>query len=124
MLSPGGSYADIYGRFAWEIPARFNIGVAVCDRWATGDNRRALVYEDAAGDVRVFSFDELKSLSDRLANAFAARGIGPGDRVGILLPQRPETALAHIAIYKMGAVAAPLFTQFGPEALEHRMQHS
>src|SRR6202035_2554011 len=44
--------------------------------------------------------------------------------VGILLPQRPETALSHIAVYKMGAVALPLFTQFGPEALEHRLQHS
>ena len=54
----------------------------------------------------------------------AAHGIERGDRVGILLPQYPETLLSHIAIYKMGAVALPLFTQFGPEALEHRLQHS
>ncbi|MBA4333533.1 MAG: AMP-dependent synthetase, partial [Methylobacterium sp.] len=41
-----------------------------------------------------------------------------------LLPQRPETAIAHLAIYKLGAIALPLFTQFGPDALEHRLQHS
>jgi acetyl-CoA synthetase len=51
-------------------------------------------------------------------------GVRPGDRVGVLLPQRPETAIAHIAIYKLGAVALPLFTQFGPDALEHRLGDS
>ena len=106
------------------MPAKFNIGVAVCDRWATGESRPALIYEDPAGNVRTFSFDELKALTDCLANVLAARGIERGDRVGILLPQCPETLLSHIAIYKMGAVALPLFTQFGPEALEHRLQHS
>jgi acetyl-CoA synthetase len=47
-----------------------------------------------------------------------------GDRVGILLPQRPETAIAHLAVYKLGAVAVPLFVQFGPDALEHRLADS
>jgi acetyl-CoA synthetase len=119
-----GSYAEICSRFVWQVPAQFNIGVAVCDCWATGESRPALIYEDPAGNVRTFSFDELKTLTDCLANVLAAHGIERGDRVGILLPQRPETALSHIAVYKMGAVALPLFTQFGPEALEHRLQHS
>ena len=47
-----------------------------------------------------------------------------GDRVGVLLPQRPETAIAHLAIYKLGAVAVPLFVQFGPDAIEHRLADS
>jgi acetyl-CoA synthetase len=123
MLAPG-NYAEICNRFVWQVPARFNMGVAVCDRWATGDCRPALIYEDLAGNVRTYSFDELKDLSDRLANVLTAHGIERGDRVGILLPQRPEAALCHIAIYKMGTVALPLFTQFGPEALTHRLQHS
>ena len=123
MLAPG-SYAEICSQFVWQVPAKFNIGVAVCDRWATGESRPALIYEDPAGNVRTFSFDELKALTDCLANVLAAHGIERGDRVGILLPQCPETFLSHIAIYKMGAVALPLFTQFGPEALEHRLQHS
>jgi acetyl-CoA synthetase len=123
MLAPG-SYAEICSRFVWQVPAEFNIGVAVCDRWATGESRPALIYEGPAGNVRTFSFDELKALTDCLANVLVAHGIERGDRVGILLPQCPETLLSHIAIYKMGAVALPLFTQFGPEALEHRLQHS
>jgi len=123
MLAPG-SYAEICSRFSWQVPAEFNIGVAVCDRWATNENKPALIYEDPAGIVQTFSFDDLKLLTDRLANVFVAHGIKRGDRVGILLPQRPETALSHIAIYKMGAVALPLFTQFGPEALEHRLRDS
>jgi hypothetical protein len=115
MLAPG-SYAEICSRFVWQVPAQFNIGVAVCDRWATGESRPALIHEDRAGNVRTFSFDELKALSDCLANVLAAHGIERGDRVGILLPQCPETVLSHIAIYKMGAVALPLFTQFGPDS--------
>ena len=42
MLSPG-SYAEICSRFVWQVPAQFNIGVAVCDHWATGESRPALI---------------------------------------------------------------------------------
>jgi acetyl-CoA synthetase len=41
-----------------------------------------------------------------------------------VLPQRPETAIAHIAIYQLGAIAMPLSLLFGPEALEYRLQNS
>ena len=54
----------------------------------------------------------------------AAAGIGPGERVGILLGQRLETLLAHLAVYKLGAVAMPLFSLFGPEALAYRLADS
>jgi len=121
VIQRGESYDQVYGGFRWELPERFNIGVAACDRHATGDGRLALIYEAPDGRIDRFSFDDLKRLSNRCANALAAMGVGPGDRVGVLLPQRPETAIAHIAIYKLGAVALPLFTQFGPDALEHRL---
>ena len=119
-----GSYAEVCGRFSWQVPRRFNIGIAVCDRWANGDGRPALIHEEPDGRVSEFSFDALKALTNRFANALLANDVKRGDRVGILLPQRPETALSHIAIYKMGGVALPLFTQFGPDALEHRLRHS
>ena len=51
-------------------------------------------------------------------------GVARGDRVAIVLPQRPETAIAHIACYQIGAVAMPLSMLFGPEALEYRLQDS
>src|SRR5947199_3184956 len=124
MLQRGHSYDEVYGGFRWELPERFNIGVAACDRHADGSRRLALIYEAPDGAVERFSFDDLKRLSNRCANALAGLGIRRGDRVGVLLPQRPETAIAHLAIYKLGAVAVPLFVQFGPDALEHRLADS
>ena len=124
MIQRGESYDEVYGGFRWKLPGCFNIGVTACDRHATGDGRLALIYEAPDGRVDRFSFDDLKRLSNRCANALAAMGVRPGDRVGVLLPQRPETAIAHIAVYKLGAVALPLFTQFGPDALEHRLGDS
>jgi acetyl-CoA synthetase len=124
MLYRGSSYDEMCRSFRWVLPERFNIGVAACDRHATGKGRLALIYEAPDGSVERFSFDELKRLSNRCANALRGLGIGPGDRVGVLLPQRPETAIAHLAIYKLGAVAVPLFVQFGPDALEHRLADS
>ncbi len=51
-----------------------------------------------------------------------ARGISRGDRVALLLPQSFETVIAHVAIYKLGAIAVPLALLFGVEALEYRLQ--
>jgi acetyl-CoA synthetase len=124
MLRKGKTYEEIYNSFQWKVPAFYNIGVDVCDKWAGQRYRLALIYEDEKGAVEKYTFWDLMRLSNRLANALKASGIGPGDRVGILLPQCPETALAHIAIYKIGAIAIPLFTLFGPEALEYRLGNS
>ena len=124
MLRRADSYDEVVRRFRWKLPARFNIGAACVDRHADGSGRLALIYEAPDGTVARFSFDDLKRLSNRCANALAGLGVGPGDRVGVLLPQCPETAIAHLAIYKLGAVAVPLFVQFGPDALEHRLADS
>jgi acetyl-CoA synthetase len=120
----GANYDEIFKAFRWSIPEKFNIGVEVCDVHADGSGRPALIQDDLTTPEKIFSFDQLKSLSNRTANMLASHGIMRGDRVGILLPQRAETAIAHIAVYKSGAIALPLFTQFGPEALEHRLAHS
>ena len=61
---------------------------------------------------------------NRLANVLAARGIGRGDRVAILLPQSPAVAASHIAIYKLGAIALPLAMLFGVEAISYRLEDS
>lgn len=124
MLKKGKTYQAVCQAFQWKIPAFYNIGVDICDKWAGERYRLALLYEDDKGRTHAYTFWDLKRLSDRLANAFRAYGLEKGDRVGILLPQCPETALSHIALYKIGAVAVPLFTLFGPEALEYRLHHS
>ncbi len=121
MLQPGDSYEALYGGFRWEIPAAFNIGVDVCDKWAHDVDKLALIHETADGAVETYSFARLKALSDRFANALRGLGVGRGDCIAILLAQGPETAVAHIAAYKLGAVAMPLFTLFGPDALEYRL---
>ena len=123
MRVAGKSYAEAYGGFRWEVPERFNIAEAVCDRHL-GGNRLALIHEGADGRPVEFSFEHLAERSRRLANALAAHGIARGDRVGILLPQCPEAVIAHLAIYRLGAIALPLFTLFGPEALAYRLNDS
>jgi len=57
----------------------------------------------------------LQADANRLSNALLALGVKRGDRVAIVLPQRAETAVAHLAIYQLGAVAMPLSMLFGPE---------
>ena len=118
------SFEEIRERFRWNLPGRYNIGVDICDRHAGIGDRTALHFENARGEERTFTFAELKRLSDRFANALAGLGIRRGDRVGIILPQRVETAVAHIAVYKLGAVALPLSVLFGPDALAYRLADS
>jgi acetyl-CoA synthetase len=124
VLPEAKTYDQLRARFSWRVPARYNIAVDVCDRWARDPDRLALIHKQADGSLARYSFLDLQRGSNRLANLLAARGIGRGERVGILLPQAPETALAHLATYKLGAIAVPLFTLFGPEALEFRLRDS
>jgi acetyl-CoA synthetase len=122
MLPQGDSYDAIRAAFRWQIPPRYNIGVDVCDRWADGSGRLALLHLREDGRVERISFDALKAASNRLANVLRAEGIRRGDRIGVLLPQVPEAAIAHIAAYKLGAIAVPLFQLFGEEALAFRLR--
>jgi len=124
MLPSASTYDELRARFRWDVPEFYNIGVDVCDRWAaTEPDRLALIDARDDGDQH-FSFADLRDLSNQTANMLRAAGIEQGDRVGILLPQAPETAYSHIAVYKLGGIAIPLFTLFGAEALEHRLADS
>ena len=125
MLKRGRDYQETFDRFRWDVPEFYNIAVDVCDRHADDRSKRALVYHDEkTGAVVEYSFNQLREQSNRLANGLKGLGIDRGDRVGIVLSQRPETALTHLAAYKLGAIAVPLFCLFGPDALEYRLRHS
>jgi acetyl-CoA synthetase len=117
-------YAEIYGAFRWNVPCEFNIGHACCGRWSADRTRFALYYEDESGYERRLTYWDLQQDANRLSNALAALGIGRGDKIAIMLPQRPETVIAHIAAYQLGAIALPLSFLFGPDALEYRLNDS
>ena len=117
-------YAAVYGNFRWRIPERFNIGVAACDRWADEDPGRTAIIELDGDGIRRTTFAELRDHSNRLANYLIRCGFKRGDRIAVLAPQRLLTAVTHIAAYKAGAIAVPLFTLFGEDALLHRLRDS
>ena len=111
--------------FAWDIPDRLNIAERCCDSWAAlAPDRVALRHVGANGAETDWTYAALKDASDRLAAALAARGVGRGERVALLLSQGPEVMLGHFAAMKLGAVSLPLFTLFGPEALRFRLADS
>jgi acetyl-CoA synthetase len=118
----GHSIDEIKRDFRWAIPGRYNLGVDCSDRQLSGAT--AMVHERADGTVDEYTFGRLAELSNRFANALHGADVGRGDRVAIILPQLPETAIAHIAVYKLGAIAIPMSTLFGPEALEMRLRDS
>lgn len=125
MLPNDSTYAELAERFQWHVPEFYNIGADVCDKWAERDPARvALLHKTRAGEILPITFDALRALSNQTANLLRAYGVQRGDRVGILLPQAPETGYAHIAVYKLGALAVPLFTLFGVDALRYRLADS
>lgn len=124
MLAAGKSYEELRRDFVWNIPQRYNIAVDACDKWADGRGRLALIHHRGDGRRQDYSFEDLKRFSNRLANALTGLGVAPGDRVGVLLPQAPETAVAHLGILKLAGISIPLFVLFGEEALEFRLSDS
>ena len=122
MSDEAPTYEALRAAFRWALPERVNIGVEASDRQPPRD--LAILVTDGREITRVVSFGELSERSNRLANVLAANGVGEGDRVALILSQRPETAIAHIAIYKLGAIAVPLSAAFGTDALEVRLRGS
>jgi acetyl-CoA synthetase len=121
---PADRYREVCAQHRWNVPADFNTATAVCRRYAHDRSRVALHWEDESGATATLTFYEVQEQANRLSNALAALGVGRGDKIAIILPQRPETAIAHIACYQLGAIAVPLSFLFGPDALEYRLDNS
>ncbi|MEO8005135.1 MAG: AMP-dependent synthetase, partial [Betaproteobacteria bacterium] len=75
MLPKLDSYESLRRQFRWEIPAFYNVGVDLCDKWATDTSRLALIHERRDGTVSRYTFADLKRLSNRTANLLTARGV-------------------------------------------------
>jgi acetyl-CoA synthetase len=117
-------YDELREEFEWQVPEQFNMAWYVCDRWADDKGRVALFGEDASGTRETYTFWQLQNATNRLANYLRNEGVTRGDRVGVNLPQRAETVVAHVACWKLGAVSVPLSTLFGPDAIEYRLSDS
>ncbi|MGY4433746.1 acyl-coenzyme A synthetase/AMP-(fatty) acid ligase [Bradyrhizobium sp. F1.13.1] len=124
MLTQASTYDELYSNFRWEIPARFNMAEACCDRHADGTGRLALVYLDENGAITRTSFDEVAEMSRRLANVLKADGLARGDRVAVFLSQSLELPIAHMAAFRSAMISIPLFALFGEDALEFRLSNS
>ena len=119
------AYSSLHRRFRWHVPAEFNIAEVCCTRWARATpDAIAIRAEHEDGRSANHTYRELQREANRLSNALKRLGVARGDRVAIVMPQRFETAVAHIALYQLGAVAMPLSMLFGPEALEYRLTDS
>ena len=123
--SPADAYARLYEDFRWHVPEHFNLYEACCARWARQTPEAiALVCEGDAHEVERLSYAALNAAALRLAGVLQAQGVVRGNRVAIVLPQCIETAVAHMAVSALGAVAMPLSMLFGPEALGFRLRDS
>jgi len=119
-----GNFDDIGASFSWKIPANFNLAEAVCGRHKRASKQVALFCENDRGESARYTFGDLEKLSNRLANVLISLGLKRGDRVAILLPQRVETGITHLAAWKAGALSLPLSILFGSEALRYRLEDS
>nr|WP_024308430.1 acyl-CoA synthetase [Pseudomonas sp. P818] len=97
-----------------------NACVECCDRHV-GDGKTALIWEGRNGERATWTFEQLQAASSRFANLLASRGIGAGDCVSGILPRTPELLITILGTWRAGAIYQPLFTAFGPKAIEHRV---
>ncbi|WP_340100444.1 acyl-CoA synthetase [Salinibaculum salinum] len=119
-----GSYEELVESFEHEVPERFNLATYLCDRWAEDKSKVALFGDGDGLEPETYTYWQLRNITNKLANYLRQRGVEKGDRVGIYIPQKPETAMAHLAAWKLGAISVPLSPLFGTEGLEYRLDDS
>lgn len=120
-------YQALYESYSWLVPTAFNIAEVCCHRWSmsSSDARRIAIYaEDEAGNREVWTYERLGAAVNQLANGFMRMGLQKGERIGIMMGQRPENLVAHLAAYTVGAVAVPLSERLEPEVVRERLLRS
>ncbi|TAM88910.1 MAG: AMP-binding protein [Candidimonas sp.] len=118
-------YPELYSSYRWSVPAQFSLAWMCAHRWAVNaqEGRRIAIYfEDEAGQREVWTYSRLSSTANQLANGLIRMGVAPGDRVAIIMAQRPELAAALVATLSTGAIAVPLSSEFGLDAVGARLR--
>jgi acetyl-CoA synthetase len=120
----GETYEEARASFSWDLPDDYNLAHDLLRKHDRSNERIALHQAYPDGRRETYTFDDLDRHSNQLANALERRGIERGDRVGVVVPQKPANPLTHLACWKLGAVSLPLSVLFGDESLRHRFDDS
>ncbi len=117
-------YAATARTFRWQVPETFNFAADVVDHLACTADGPALIWANAAGEERRFSFSDMARLTARFASALAARGVRKGDRVLVMLPRIPEWQVAMVGCLKLGAVPIPCIEMLTAKDIAYRVRHA
>jgi len=119
------SWTEIEKEFTWYQTGKINIVQEAIDRWTEDpdkQNKKALIFEKA-GEIKTYSYSDLKKISCRWANLFAQYGFKKGDRLFIFLPSCPEIYFAMLACARVGILFCPLFSTLSFDELEDRLEN-
>ncbi len=116
------SYEDFKANYRVVAPQNFNFAYDVADAWAEQEpDKKALLYCDDNGARDWYTFTDLKNASNRIANFLLSLGIRKGDRVMLILKQRPEVWMCFLALHKIGAVCIPATYQLMEKDIVYRV---
>jgi acetyl-CoA synthetase len=124
-MSSQDHHATLHADFVWRVPDKFNIAEVCLHRWARDTPAAVAILQDEghAAPLSV-TYAALQRDARRLSNALGSLGVTRGDRVAIVMAQRPQTVVALMALFQMGAIAVPLSSLFGADALQSRLDDS
>ena len=120
-------YRDVEGdRYRIGMPLNANIAADTIGRFAKGDrsDHLALIHENLDGSIERYTYAELDDLASRFAVYLTRHGVERGEPVAIHTAQSPQTAIAHMAVYKLGAIALTLSHLYRPDAIAHVINDS
>ncbi|MGA3243316.1 MAG: acetate--CoA ligase [Bacteroidota bacterium] len=132
-MSNIGSYEARYKDFDWKTAAeelgygkdgKYNIGYFCSDRICEmgGGGKVALFWEGFTGEVKRYTYDDLRMYSNSFATMLRESGLQLGDRICLFMDRIPELYIAFLGVLKMGGIVQPLFSAFGEDALEMRLE--
>lgn len=115
------SYEDFKENYKLNVPEYFNFGFDIVDEWAAQDkDKKALVWCDDNNNEKIFTFTDIKKLSNKAANFFKSIGIKKGDAVLLILRRRWEYWVCATALHKLGAILIPGSLQLTKKDIVYR----